>query len=150
MWKNNLDEMKELELLKIEHKGMWLAFWGLLGSILMQIAFGAGFRQIMGEWAVFVALCLYTLVLCLRKGIWSRHFRPNVKTNLVASLIAAAAVGGLSAAVGARGGFAVTAELLLDIGFSAVTFVLCFAALTICGKLCVHRKEKLDGEIEKK
>ena len=30
MKKNNLDEMQEQELLKIEHNGCWLAFWGLL------------------------------------------------------------------------------------------------------------------------
>ena len=27
--KSNLDEMQELELLKIEHNGCWLAFWCL-------------------------------------------------------------------------------------------------------------------------
>ena len=25
---NQLDEMQELKLLKIEHNGFWLAFWG--------------------------------------------------------------------------------------------------------------------------
>ena len=32
MKKSNLDEMQEQELLKIEHNGCWLAFWGLLQS----------------------------------------------------------------------------------------------------------------------
>ena len=34
--KNNLDEMQEQELLKIEHNGCWLAFWGLLISMIVQ------------------------------------------------------------------------------------------------------------------
>ena len=32
MKKSNLDEIQEQELLKIEHNGCWLAFWGLLQS----------------------------------------------------------------------------------------------------------------------
>ena len=28
--KSNLDERQELKLLKIEHNGCWIAFWGLL------------------------------------------------------------------------------------------------------------------------
>ena len=38
--KSNLDELQELKLLKIEHNGCWLAFWGLLAVILTQIAIG--------------------------------------------------------------------------------------------------------------
>ena len=36
--KSNLDELQELKLLKIEHNGCWLAFWGLLAVILTQNA----------------------------------------------------------------------------------------------------------------
>ena len=32
MKKSNLDEMQEQELLKVEHNGCWIAFWGLLGG----------------------------------------------------------------------------------------------------------------------
>lgn len=148
MWKNNLDEMKELELLKIEHRGMWLAFWGLLASILLQIILGFGFRQIMGEWIVFMVLCLYVLVACTRKGIWDRYLKPNIKTNLVLSLIAAAAVCGAAAA---RGNWAATAALPLGtVILGAITFGLCFALLTVCGKLYARRKAKLNGEAKMK
>lgn len=37
MKKNNLDEMQEQELLKIEHNGCWLAFWGLLAVMAVQM-----------------------------------------------------------------------------------------------------------------
>ena len=40
--KSNLDEMQEQELLKIEHNGCWLAFWGLLIVMIIQsFAFGS-------------------------------------------------------------------------------------------------------------
>ena len=32
--KNNLDEMQEAKLLQIEHNGFWLAFWGLLATLV--------------------------------------------------------------------------------------------------------------------
>lgn len=33
---NKLDEMQEQKMLKIEHNGCWLAFWGLFVSLLVQ------------------------------------------------------------------------------------------------------------------
>ena len=33
--KSNLDEMQEQELLKVEHNGCWIAFWGLLAAIII-------------------------------------------------------------------------------------------------------------------
>ena len=35
--KNNLDEMQEQKLLKIEHNGMWFALWGLIIAIIVQL-----------------------------------------------------------------------------------------------------------------
>ena len=32
---SNLDEMQEQKMLKIEHNGYWLGFWGLLAAILI-------------------------------------------------------------------------------------------------------------------
>ena len=36
--KSNLDEMQEQELLKVEHNGCWIAFWGLLAAIYITLA----------------------------------------------------------------------------------------------------------------
>ncbi len=35
--KNNLDERQEQRLLQIESSGFWLAFWGLLAAIVIQL-----------------------------------------------------------------------------------------------------------------
>ena len=50
--KNNLDEMQELELLKIEHNGCWIAFWGLIIAIVVQNLTGGAMepRTLAGEW----------------------------------------------------------------------------------------------------
>ena len=93
-WNNNLDEHQEQVLLGIEHRGCWLAFWGLLAAILVQqVAFGADFSRIVGEWSVLMALGLYLSVECLRAGIWDRRLRPDGKTNFAISGIAGLVVG---------------------------------------------------------
>lgn len=92
--KSNLDELQELKLLKIEHNGCWLAFWGLLAVILTQIAIGNDSRQdLAGEWIVFMCLALYLTVGCIRNGIWDRKLKPNFKNNIMASSIAAVVMG---------------------------------------------------------
>ena len=82
--KSNLDEMQEEKLLKVEHNGCWLAFWGLLAVMIIQgIAFGnKDFRTLAGEWIVFMALAVYLAVSCVRLGIWDRRLRMNAKRTL--------------------------------------------------------------------
>ena len=48
MKKNNLDEMQEQELLKIEHNGCCLAFWGLLVVMAVQMVMRVPGRQMLG------------------------------------------------------------------------------------------------------
>lgn len=92
--KNNLDERQELELLRIEHNGCWLAFWGLLIVMLIQLLTGIdGARNLAGEWAVFMCLALYLTIACIKNGIWDRKLRPTFQTNLIASTIAAVITG---------------------------------------------------------
>lgn len=93
--KNNLDEMQEQKLLKIEHTGFWLAFWGLLGSMYLQIAMGnGGIACIGGEAVILVVISVYLLMGCLRNGIWDRKLKPNFKTNFLISLGTGLALGG--------------------------------------------------------
>ena len=65
MKKNNLDEMQEQELLKIEHNGCWLAFWGLLAVMVIQMVMGVPGAQMLGEWIMFMVLALYIVIACL-------------------------------------------------------------------------------------
>lgn len=90
--KNLLDEMQEQKLLKVESRGFWLMWWGLLISMLVQMAMGATAKDLTGEWIVFMIACLYSLEECLRNGIWDRHIRVNLGANLVGSFVAGAAV----------------------------------------------------------
>lgn len=88
--KNKLDEMQEQKLLKIEHYGVWIAFWGLLLMIIIQTIAGGGnaLLYIAGEFIIFMALAIYMLAAALKNGIWDRRLAPNLKTNTIISLIA--------------------------------------------------------------
>ena len=145
MKKNNLDEMQEQALLKIEHNGCWLAFWGLLAVMAIQMVMGVPGTQMLGEWIVFMVLGLYIVIACLRKGIWDRHLKANRKTNLIISLLAAAAAGILITVSNPY--LSEPLDYVLVAGMSGrFTFVLCFIALSLSMKLYKKRREKLDAE----
>lgn len=95
MPKNYLDEMQEMKMLKIEHIGCWLAFWGLTLSIMLQAAFGGNdLKDTMGEAIVLFVLAAYLSIACIKNGIWDRRLKANPKTNLFLSLL----TGGLTGA----------------------------------------------------
>ena len=145
MKKSNLDEMQEQALLKIEHNGCWLAFWGLLAAMALQMVMRVPGRQMLGEWIVFMALSLYIVIACLRKGIWDRHLKANWKTNLIVSLLAAVATGILVTLSNPY--LSEPLDYVLVAGLTGgFTFVLCFAALSVCAKLYRNRRNKLDKE----
>ena len=88
--KNQLDEMQEQTLRKIESRGFWLLWSGLLIVMVVQMISGAPARQMAGEWVVFMAGCFYATVECLRNGLWDRHLNDNPLTNALVSLLAGA------------------------------------------------------------
>ncbi len=146
--KNNLDEMKEQQLLHIEKNGCWIAFWGLF--IVMQIqTFTEGEflgKQSMGEWLVFMILALYLVIACIRRGIWSRNLKPNATTNLIASLIAGAVIGvafGIKSYIDYEklaGAIATGIVIFIGIFFS------CFITLILSAAILKKRNAKLENE----
>ena len=71
--KNQLDEMQEQTMRKIESHGFWLLWGSPLAAWIVQTVFGAADKAA-GEWVVFMIGCIYTGVACLRNGLWDRHF----------------------------------------------------------------------------
>ncbi len=147
MKKNNLDEMQEQALLKIEHNGCWLAFLGLLGALLVEGVLGFGMRAMAGELVVFMGLSLYICIDCLHKGIWDRQLKPNWKTNLITSSIAGIIVCVFTALRINLNypGFPVS-SIFSGLIAGVITFALCFAAISLCAALYRKRKEKLENE----
>lgn len=146
--KNNLDEMQEQTLLKIESRGVWLAFYGLALSIVMQILIGGkqmGFA-ILGESILLLILSLYMVIACLRHGIWDRRLHPTPKTNTVISVFAGIFVG---IAFGVRSYVdyhAAVGSICVFLFCAAFSFALCFAALTACSKIYEKKQAQLETE----
>ena len=145
--KNNLDERQEQTLLWIEHNGCWLAFWGLLAAIIVQIILDFDFKNLAGEWIVFMLLALYIVVGCMKHGIWDRRLKPDMSSNIVVSLTSALVVGIL--------GFVYTVKRFPDkilgsiaagIVYAIVAFVICLVGLQFSAHLFKKKQSKLEEE----
>ncbi|MGN2338757.1 DUF6773 family protein [Clostridium cagae] len=146
--KNKLDEMQEQKLLKIERNGMWVAFWGLFAIILIQSLIGKG--DIIGESIVFMCLAVYTVLACLKNGIWDRKLEPNIKTNIIISSISGVLCG-LTFFISS---YLKYAKLLGSIATGIImlvqVFALAFVTLTIFSAIYKKRVKKIEENCEAK
>lgn len=144
--RNDLDEMLDNKLLRIEETGVWLSFWGLLIAIIVQIVIGFHFREIVGELIVFSAVSVYLLFSSLKNGLWTRRYVPSVKTNIAYSIFPALIIGAISAI---RAIFILHIQISLGLIIGKVvlmvgTFVSCFIILEIMSRIYQKRRSKLD------
>lgn len=148
--KSNLDEMQEQKLLKVERNGVWLAFWGLLAVMVIQmLIYGVDIRpQLAGEWVVFMCLAIYMLIGCIRIGVWDRRFRADGKTNLLISLAASLLTGFIMALISYRSFHEMTAAFITFALNVVIVFVLVLAALTVTALIYKKRLVKLEQEDE--
>lgn len=147
--KTNLDEMQEQKLLKIEHTGFWLGLWGLVIIIYIQLAMGhSDFAQIGGEAVVLFVIALYMSVDCIRNGIWDRKLKPNLKTNLIISLITGVAVGVFWFAVTYHNYHALAGSFAAFIVMFISVSVLALAALTFTTAIYKHKKHQLEKQAD--
>lgn len=89
---NQLDEMQEQTLRKIESRSFWLLWWGLLALIAFQQVRGVSPDAILGELLIHLLASLYMVAECIRHGIWDRHIRPTFTANLAGALAGGGAV----------------------------------------------------------
>ena len=135
--KNQLDEMQEQTMLGIEARGFWLLWAGLLLAILVQIILGTPNSQWVGEFVVFMAGCIYTMIECIRNGLWARHLCAPTPPHLVAALSAF-----------------ILPPLLLALAYAyrpialipgVITGVLSFVLLQVCMHAAEKRRKELDN-----
>ncbi|MBR1457425.1 MAG: hypothetical protein IJ594_09760 [Oscillospiraceae bacterium] len=144
---NQLDEMQELKLLKIEHNGFWLAFWGLLAAIAVQfVVSGPDLRSVAGEYILFMLLCVYVGVATARAGIYDRHIQTGWKSSLLLSLITGVVFSLLAfASVYLRYGKGYGALAAAAIS-GVVVFAACFLGLMLVGRYVKNRQAALESE----
>lgn len=140
--RNRLDEMQEQKMLRIEHNGCWLAFWGLLAVTLGQfILYGEERAELFaGECIVFMCLAIYIVGACIKNGIWDRTLRPSPKVNLCAS--AMAGVGG--GAVRFLSSYSRHGDIRRALAIGCIIFVYIFVVCFLCMSLVlfIYKKRK--------
>lgn len=134
--KNQFDEMQEQTMLRIEARGFWLLWAGLLLAILVQIVLRTPSSQWIGEFVVFMAGCCYSLIECLRNGLWDRHICANT-TNALLSLLGGVVV---TIVTGLAYG-----DWLIALIPGVITGVLCFVLLQVCMHAAEKRRKELDN-----
>ena len=144
--KNNLDEMQEQKLLKLESRGFWLLWWGLLAAMAVQLlVYGVeAYHLLLGEWAVFMLSSVYVTTACIKQGLWDRKLKPNFKTNLLMSLLAGVVSGGFMGVYSYRSFGAAEAAFWTVALVGGCTFVLCLLALSLSAAAYKKRRQKLD------
>ena len=130
--KNLFDEMQEQTMRRIEARGFWLLWAGLLLAILVQIVL----RTPSSQWVVMVGCC-YSLIECLRNGLWDRHICANTTTNVAGSLLACVAV---TVVTGLAYGY-----WLIALIPGVITGVLSFVLLQVCMHVAEKRRKELDN-----
>ena len=145
--KNNLDERQELKLLQIEHNGCWIAFWGLLIAMLVQMISGnGGISNLAGEWAVFICLGFYIVIACIRNGIWDRRLKPNLKTNIIVSSIASVLTGVFWFIVSYRNYHKLIGSIAAGIFMFVAVEILCLFGLIVSSEIYKRRVRKLEED----
>ena len=136
--KNSLDEMQEQKQQKSRSTGFWIAWYGLLLAVLVQLVMQAPWAQIGPEWLLFMTLCIYGFVSDIRNGIWDRRFQPKLSTNLILSGVA-----GLAMIVFCYAAFPGTA-FRFALAMGALVAALCIVLLQAGCALYRKRRQTLD------
>lgn len=148
--KNNLDEMQELKLLKIESKGFWIGFIGLFLAIMAQIfLFGQEYAgNTRGEFVIFLCMGIWLVGGCLRNGIWDRHLKASPAVNIGLSILAAFVTALFNAVVSYRNYQSMSGAFAVFIVYFLMTGTLLSVTLCTCTALYHRRRKRLEEENE--
>lgn len=150
--KSNLDEMQELQLLKIESRGFWIGFLGLFLSIIAQIfLFGREYaRNTHGEFIIFLCMGIWLVGGCLRHGIWDRHLQATPAVNIGLSILAALVTALFNAIISYRNYHDATAAFAVFIVCFLMLSIVLSVILCVCSSLYRRRRKHLeeDGDDE--
>ena len=117
--------------------------------MIVQLCMGSPVTEIAGEWICFMAASLYLVISCIRRGIWDRHFRPDRKTNLLFSVLAAVLVAGIQAVLWFRNlypHYGMMQLILVMVIPGILSFGACLFLLTISATICRKRARDLEQE----
>lgn len=151
--KRNLDERELMEIYKIEHYAFWSMFWLLLASIFIQLIFcETSFRQIAGEWIVFMLVALGSGFAYYKGGHYDYNTEPCIQSYLFYSLIFASVTDVLSAlAIYAHHNYYNIIGFIFTVVFTWIfLFIVIFIAICIGGEAIKKKRKKLEHQFDDK
>ena len=124
----SLTQAQEKDFLKIQATGCKIAFLGLFAVMIVQMLLdNHSWKSLIGEALVFLALSVFIIMSCLKKGIWNKNAKPNLKTNVVISFIVSSIVGLLFLFTGLK----YSMDKYTAMTNAAVIFLICLASTVI-------------------
>ena len=135
--KKGLDELQKQILSGIESRGFWIAFWGSLILLIVQMIFANNIISVISSWLLFMVLAIYEAVSCLY---------ISKKRNAFISSIIAICMGVFQFILVSQRGESTYKTIIVLVSVIAVTFFLCFSAIIIIAKAVKKRRDKLDAE----
>ena len=147
--KNNLDEMQDQKLLKLEEYGFWVMFWALVLSIVIQLIIGSSIKEVLGEIIVLLIGSVYISVTTLKNGLWTRTSISTRKGNALVSIIPAALIGAIHIFKMTQSNRIETRSLLITAAIAVAVYVGCFVILEVLRLAYDKRRAALDDIDEK-
>jgi len=88
IFRKDKDEREKNEIMRMSSIAFWIAFWGLLVSIVVKL-FILDFDLIYAatEFIILILCTIYIVIACYYRGIWDNKTNPGMKTYLLASLL---------------------------------------------------------------
>ena len=141
---NNLDEMQDQKLLKMEEYGFWIMFWALAIAIVVQLIIGSTFKEVIGEIAVLFIGSIYIAVTSLKNGLWTRTSTPSMKGNAITSIVPAVLIAAIHIIKMIRSESFNTSNVLVTVAIMVAVYVACFAVLEAFRAMYKKRRAELD------
>ena len=146
-----LDERQKQQMYQIEHHGFWLAYFGILALLLLEILTNASGILIGCTTVLLLALSIYMEFCCIRRGLWDWRLKPSPKSNALMSMVGAVCIFVFTLLVYAKQGYFVHSPALMCLCAliaAFFTFLLTFALLSVTARACTKRNEQLDEACE--
>ena len=141
---NNLDEMQDQKLLKMEEYGFWIMFWALAIAIVVQLIIGSTLKEVVGEIAVLLIGSIYIAATSLKNGLWTRTSIPSIKGNAITSIVPAVLLAAIHIIKMIRSESFNTSNVLVTVAIMVAVYVACFAVLEAFRAMYKKRRAELD------
>ena len=146
MYRTNLDEQQQQKLLRIESRGFWMSYWGILIVLFINMIFVDNPIAVYSLWALFMLISVIVGASCVKEGIWDRKLDMSKKTSVLMSLVGALILGvsGILFLL-QRGDLTYKTFIGLAI-FVLITFLFCYICVRMIARMVVKQQNKLNAE----